>query len=316
MASFMQWLMGVGTKRPADEEEDDPRLPPPAKKQKVSPTSTRAITLNPSDVLVVQSSSSDNGSSSVTLYSDMLEESINRDVVKTIISNVRAKGGRFIMLDPQNGMSVLQKEADVSKLVSLALHEKTSALAAFGDFDDHPSLDLSPEALAATAVDVAIEMDPTAIGGLAFQPALTSDQITKFLKRAKKLNRRRRTAKNLHKLLPELEDAEHAVHLFRNFFDEERVVGRVQGAGYIILLSRREIDLIMYAMLEDLPLHDLSELMPYRKYYSLQNKMDGRPIKTCFDVLKNHEEYVKTLKAKVEILFTTDSPSEEEDEDE
>lgn len=313
MASFMQWLMGVGTKRPADDEEDD-RRHPPEKKQKAS-RSTRSITLNPSDVLVVQSSSSSD-SNSVTLYSDMLGESINKGVVKTIISNVKAKGGRFIMLDPQNGMSVLQKAADVSKLVSQAIHQEASA-SAFGESEDHPSLDLSPEALAATTVDVAIEMNPTAaMGGLAFEPALTSDQITKFLKRTRKLNRRQRTARNLHKLLPELEDAEHAVHLYRNFFDEERVLGRVQGAGYIILMSRREVDLVMYAMLEDVPLDDLWELMPYRKYRALQSKMEGRPIKTCFDVLKNNEEYVKTLKAKVEILFTTESSSEEEEEDE
>jgi hypothetical protein len=307
--NFITWLFGS----PKRASEDAPDEEPAAKKQRTSSVEAEAeeVSILPADVMIIKIDER------VTMYSDPLRKRRITGVAK-FIGDVRADGGRFILL--QGGATiVLETPGEIRHLVKQAHNDKEVTgesprkvkpktreiedLVVKQEDDEHPALNLNSEAIARTAPDNSLELPY--IGGTPFKPAISWIRVAEFIGKANLLKHKSEEA--LYNLIPELDDAEDAVHLFRNFCDEPKITGRISGKAVVVNFSGREIDLLVYSELHNVEREYTWNLMPYRDRKSLFGKFRGQGGNKHFvdkiEALKEDAEYGKHLNSKVSLLF-------------
>lgn len=325
--NFMAWLFS-SSKRAQDEAPDEE---PVAKKQRTDNVGTaieeaaykevadkkvadKEVTKKPhveasitsSDVLIIKN---DNG---ITMFSDMLRKRPTSGATR-FISEVQADGGRFIIL--QSGATVvLENPGEISHLVKQAHSDRIidtprkgkreiENLVVLEEEDEHPALNLTKEAIARTAPNFKIKVPN--LGGTIFKPDTTSQRVTEFMTKASKL--KQKSEDDLYSLAEELDDAEDAVHLYRNFCDEPKIVGRKAGQYNVVNFSRREIDLLVYSEIHKVEREYTWNLMPYRDRKSLFTKFKGTGSNRSFvekiEELKGNGAYVNYLNNTIALLF-------------
>jgi hypothetical protein len=227
------------------------------------------------------------------------------------VKETKGCGGSFILLD-EKARTVLD-DATAEKLVAAGLTGSTAPPESDGakkavtapneEEDEHPALLLSKEQIAKSAPDYHIIMPD--LDGTAFKPELSFQKVKDFIKKANRLSNR--TEEALYKLLPELDDAEDAVHLFRNFNDENEVTGSERGKSKtkVVDFSRREVDILAYSVLHTIHADYTWNLMPYRKRSTLAHKLGDKAgmFRGNLEALLEDPDYLKHLNSKVSILF-------------
>ena len=329
--NFISWLFGSTSKREA--ENDVPKdEEPPAKKRKT--TRSHSLSVNPPDVLVHVVDGQH-----VTLYSDLIKQR-QPTVAAKFITEVYAEGGTFIKIEGDS-LSIMTDRAEITKLVVQARRNKHAAYdsprsnkdiskagkrelqnlcitptANDDDDDDHPAVLLTKEAIAATAPDFTMMHIPD-LGGTAFKPDLTPARLEQYITKANdRLTQKSET--DLHKLIPELDDGEDAVHLYRNFNDEPVIGGRKAGESsqkhHIVYFSRREIDIIAYTVLHEIDYDYCWQLMPYRSRQSMMGRFARQGGARFFldrvEQMVENEAYIHHLNKNIAILFTDEGDEE------
>jgi hypothetical protein len=308
--NFVAWLFG-GSKRAS---EDSPDAEPAAKKQKTSNVEAEpeeTVSILPADVMIITTDEC------VTMYSDPLRKRTVDGVTK-FIGDVRADGGRFILL--QGGATVvLESPSEIIHLVKKAHNDKIVTgktprkvkpksreienLVVEQEDNEHPALNLNTEATARTAPDDRFEMP--SLGGTPFKPSIHWARVAEFVGKANKL--KQKSEEGLYNLISELDDAEDSVHLFRNFCDAPKISGRLSGKAMVVNFSQREIDLLVYSEIHNVEREYTWNLMPYRDRKSLFGKFKGvggnKHFLDKIDALKEDEDYVKHLNEKISLLF-------------
>mmetsp|Transcript_579 Transcript_579/g.955 ORF Transcript_579/g.955 Transcript_579/m.955 type:complete len:317 (-) Transcript_579:366-1316(-) len=306
--NFVAWIFGSSSKR---ESEDGPDEEPAAKKQKTD-EKKEEVSIQPADVLIVKTDER------VVLYSDPLRKRDSSGAVR-FVSAVQSQGGRFILL--QGGATVvLETTGEITHLVKQAQNVTSDTprkakreienLVVTEEEDEHPALNLTKESIARTSPDY--DFDMPSMGGTPFEPQLTWQRVSQFIRKANKL--KQKSEDDLYKLIPELDDAEDAVHLFRNFSDEPNILGRtVSGskASVSVFFSQREIDILVYSEIHSVEREYTWNLMPYRDRKSLFVKFKGTGGNHYFvskvEQLKTDKVYLKHLNDKTALLFQRES---------
>lgn len=196
----------------------------------------------------------------VTLYSDWMKQRPDA-AASQLIAQVQNDGGKFVLFE-NSKMKFLKEEREMMRWVTEAKKQAETSSSFFpyyGDESDIKALVMTKDALKDSKSDRKERYVET-IGGTAFKPEIDETQIREFIKKGNKLRNRSDVA--LYKLIRELDDEEDAVHLYRNFHDEDNI----SSENGNICFSRREVDILAYATLYGIEWGFTWNLMPYRDY--------------------------------------------------
>mmetsp|Transcript_14171 Transcript_14171/g.20938 ORF Transcript_14171/g.20938 Transcript_14171/m.20938 type:complete len:378 (+) Transcript_14171:159-1292(+) len=264
----------AASKKPTDEEEE------------------RSAQLEHADIIIIPSDDK------VTVYSDWMKQRPNI-AAPLFIAQVQNEGGKFVLLK-DGQMEFLNKEKEMMRWVMEARQKSDSPHQE--PESDIAALVMTKAALKDSKPDSVAGRYVEKIGGTAFKPEIFEAQIRAFIQRASKLKNKSDVA--IYQSINVLDDEEDAVHLYRNFHDEAKIV--LTCDNNIIGFSRREVDILAYATLYGIDWDFTWNLMPYRnrkEFYKLYyNNADGS-MQEKLNIMLKDRTYVQHLNQCVSQLF-------------